>query len=329
MLVGSHQSVRARPLAEKSVQLLTVVGSYPLSQIGSGSGSKLSRDSCPFNWRLIQIMPSNSSGIAARIASSSDEPLLYRKFLRRDQEPISKGTVNTVICVTIILGVIFIAFALFVIYWMYMRSIDRRERKEQEKRDRLARLERTRKAKLASSGDSYTNERHNNYSGDKSNERFVKGSGRLRGKHQYVIWQNLAHRDYGADDPSRYPEPVSGYREPSISPTLHSSGTNRTEGRPELNAHSWNDPRGSGPKGIRRPPFESTRHGSVASLAASFSEEQSIDTRHIPFPPTSYQNTTRNERPGHMGFTPGLSPRRAPPRAGPSLDDTAPSTPHP
>lgn len=61
------------------------------------------------------------------------------------QKPFPKSTVNTVIAVTIILGVVFIAFALFVIYWMYMRSIDRRERSERERRDRLKPLEMCRK----------------------------------------------------------------------------------------------------------------------------------------------------------------------------------------
>ena len=76
---------------------------------------------------------------------------------------VSKDTVNTVIAVTIILGVIFIAFALFVIYWMYMRSIDRKERKEQIITERLARSDGDRRSKGEHSKASEKSERYMNY----------------------------------------------------------------------------------------------------------------------------------------------------------------------
>lgn len=283
--------------------------------------------SCQF---LVRNISSNSSGTDAEMASFSDPAWFTRKFVRREQaqKSISKGTVNTVICVTIILGVIFIAFALFVIYWMYMRSIDRRERQEQDKRDRLARLEMMRKAKHSSPGDSYTNERHNSYSDGRNNERTENGSGRLRGKHYFVIGRTPTHRNRVAENPSRYSGPDSRYRSPSVSPNLHSRGTNGTEEEPGLKFQSSDNSRAFKPKGIRRPPFESTHLESITSSAASLSEE-SIDTRHIPFPPNSYQTPMRDERPGHIGFVPDLSPRRLPPRAGASPDDTAGSTQHP
>lgn len=48
----------------------------------------------------------------------------------------SSRIVNTIIAVTVVLGVVFIAFALFVIYWLYMRKLD----KEEHKRYRQSRM---------------------------------------------------------------------------------------------------------------------------------------------------------------------------------------------
>ena len=72
------------------------------------------------------------------------------KLVRRGQPQtaVSGGTLNAIIAVTVIFGVIFIAFALTVIYWRYMAKIDR------EERERHARMEMRRKAKIESSNPS-------------------------------------------------------------------------------------------------------------------------------------------------------------------------------
>ena len=94
----------------------------------------------------------------------------------QSQKAVSSGTINTVIAITVILGVIFIAFALTVIYWRYMAKIDR------EERENHARMELSRRAKKLEPPNP-DSERRQRIAGQL---RPRGGNGRSRGKYQQI-----------------------------------------------------------------------------------------------------------------------------------------------
>ena len=91
------------------------------------------------------MAPAPSSSVNGTLLSSpfvGGSRLVSRSV---SQKAVPNGTVNTIIAVTVIFGVLFIAFALTVIYWRYMAKIDR------EDRERHARIELCRVKKMATS----------------------------------------------------------------------------------------------------------------------------------------------------------------------------------
>ena len=111
--------------------------------------------------------------------------------------------------------------------------------------------------------------------------------------------------------------------------TTKSSGTNDADIDSEPKAHGWTKTRGFKPQGVHGHAFESTNHEPSTSLSASFSEEESMNMRHIPTPLATYQIRTRNEKSEHVGFASGLNAGRAPRKVSPGPIDTDPSIPRP
>lgn len=67
--------------------------------------------------------------------------VILSRLVPRDQseKSVPMVSINTIIALTVILGVLFIAFALAWIYWLYMRKIDRKARLDRERTHKMLR----------------------------------------------------------------------------------------------------------------------------------------------------------------------------------------------
>ena len=64
----------------------------------------------------------------------ADSPLVAAS---QPQAAVGSASINTIIALTVIFGVVFVAFALFVIYWLYMRRLIQLERDRANAEDRV------------------------------------------------------------------------------------------------------------------------------------------------------------------------------------------------
>ena len=236
-------------------------------------------------------------------------------LVHRDQtsKSVPKSTVNTVIAVTIILGVIFIAFALFVIYWMYMRSIDRHERRVRERRKYRAQLEMSRKLDSSPSGTLQKDRRSKDGAlVDKDRQR-SRGSGWSHGKLQICDNIIFAHQYYGSGWPQDYSKMESSYQEPKFSSRRNTRWIDEVDLEGDLRGHSHSDRRALR-FNTSRPQFSIPTHNGAPMFPSSplMTDSESPDTQSISSLQASYQPLDRNGsvRMGHGGFNPDLDQGR-------------------
>lgn len=157
------------------------------------------------------------------------------------QAPVDSASINTIIALTVIFGVVFIAFALFVIYWLYMRRLIQIERDRADAEDRV-------------------------WPGHRRHSRVDNFRGRTGGS------LSAGSADSGSDGSGYSPKPNPPLRMPSSSES--SEEDVRYSGYVEGNG-GYSKPRDFGTRGYH-PPFttprspKSCKHQQIRPLSPSF-----------------------------------------------------------